>query len=171
MGEHAGLAPSKGSIATDPLVVYPIEAALADGDESFEDGEGSIVVAPDDLHKANTSGGEPYEIAIPGVGADRKLVDPPSPATRASTSLFRPSSPPSAPISCLSNPPSQSKCTGLAGADSDFPTQISGRASFTGTQNETLSSGWQRALNYALDRLVRNQMAEPAFINALQATR
>jgi len=75
MGEHAGLAPRESSVAPDPLVVYPIEAALADGDESFEDGEGSIVVAPDDLHKSNTSGGEPYEIAIPGSGADGKLLN------------------------------------------------------------------------------------------------
>jgi uncharacterized lipoprotein YajG len=52
-----------------------------------------------------------------------------------------------------------------------YSKQISGKASFTGTQNETLSSGCQRALNYALDRLVRNQMAEPAFMNALLATR
>ena len=52
-----------------------------------------------------------------------------------------------------------------------YSKQISGKASFTGTQNETLSSDCQRGLNYALDRLVRNQMAEPAFINALLATR
>ncbi len=75
VGEHAGLAPRDSSVAPDPLVVYPIEAALADGDESFEDGEGFIVVAPDDLQKSNTSGGEPYEIAIPELGADAKFLN------------------------------------------------------------------------------------------------
>lgn len=75
MGEHAGIAPRDSSVAPDPLVVYPIEAALADGDDSFEDGEGCIVIAPDDLHKSNTSGGEPYEIAIPELGADGKLLN------------------------------------------------------------------------------------------------
>jgi len=75
MGEHAGIAPRDSSVAPDPLVVYPIEAALADGDEAFEDGEGCIVIAPDDLHKSNTSGGDPYEIAIPDLGADGKLLN------------------------------------------------------------------------------------------------
>ena len=75
MGEHAGIAPRDSSVAPDPLVVYPIEAALADGDESFEDGEGCIVIAPDDLQKSNTSGGEPYEIAIPSLEADAKLLN------------------------------------------------------------------------------------------------
>jgi hypothetical protein len=75
IGEHAGLAPRDSSVAPDPLVVYPIEAALADGDESFAEGEGCLIIAPDDLQKSNTSGGEPYEIAIPNLGADAKLLN------------------------------------------------------------------------------------------------
>src|SRR5262249_41877133 len=75
MGEHASLAPRDGSVAPDPLVVYPIEGALADAEESFEDGEGFIVIAPDDLQKSNTSGGEPYGIAIPNSCADAQLLN------------------------------------------------------------------------------------------------
>jgi hypothetical protein len=40
-------------------------ARLDDGDEAFEDGERFIDIAPDDLQKSNTSGGDPYQIAIP----------------------------------------------------------------------------------------------------------
>ncbi|HLK85834.1 MAG TPA: hypothetical protein VKT27_04945 [Candidatus Binataceae bacterium] len=75
MGEHASLAPRGGSVAPDPLVVYPLEGALADAEESFEDGEGFIVIAPDDLQKSNTSGGEPYGIAIPDACADAELLN------------------------------------------------------------------------------------------------
>ena len=74
MGEHAGLAPRDKPIARTASR-HPIEAALADGDGVLRDGaQGSIVVAPDDLHKSNTSGGEPYEIAIPD-SAPMKLLN------------------------------------------------------------------------------------------------
>jgi hypothetical protein len=75
MGEHTSLAPRDGSVAPDPLVVYPIEGALGDAEESSEDGEGFIVIAPDDLQKSNTSGGEPYGIAIPDSCADAELLN------------------------------------------------------------------------------------------------
>jgi hypothetical protein len=75
MGEHASIAPRGGSIAPDPLVVFPIEAALAEGDDAFEDGEGFIDIAPDDLQKSNTSGGDPYQIAVPNLGADARLLN------------------------------------------------------------------------------------------------
>ncbi len=74
MGEHPSLAPRDDSVAPDPLVVFPVEDALAQAKEGFEDNE-AIVVAPDDLHKSNTSGGDPYEIAVPELGADGKLLN------------------------------------------------------------------------------------------------
>ncbi len=61
MGEHASLAPRGGSVAPDPLVVYPIEGTLADAEESFEDGEGFLVVAPDDLQKSKPVAGSLME--------------------------------------------------------------------------------------------------------------
>jgi hypothetical protein len=75
MGKHGGLAPRDSAVAPDPLVVFPIKSALADDDERFEDGEGFIDIAPDDLHKSNTSGGEPYQIAVPDLGADGRLLN------------------------------------------------------------------------------------------------
>src|SRR5712692_9613883 len=47
MGEHPSLAPRTDSVAPDPLVVFPVEEALA----LCEDGVESIIIAPDDLHK------------------------------------------------------------------------------------------------------------------------
>ena len=35
----------------------------------------AIAIAPDDLHKANTSGGDPYEMAIPDPHADGELLN------------------------------------------------------------------------------------------------
>ena len=51
--------------------MFPVEEALA----LCEDGVESIIIAPDDLHKANTSGGEPYEIEVPDLGADGKFLN------------------------------------------------------------------------------------------------
>lgn len=52
----------------DPLVVDPPEAALS---EMFEAEEGFFVaLAPDDLHKDNTSGGDPYGLELPNPSAD-----------------------------------------------------------------------------------------------------
>jgi hypothetical protein len=73
-GEHPSLAPRGDSLAPDPLVVFPVEDALALCEEGFGDGS-AIVIAPDDLHKANTSGGEPYEIEVPDLGADGKFLN------------------------------------------------------------------------------------------------
>lgn len=76
IGSHSTLAPRGGSISPDPLVVFSSEDALADA-EQWDDGEegGHVVVAPDDLHKANVSGGEPYEIAVPDERADAELLN------------------------------------------------------------------------------------------------
>jgi hypothetical protein len=52
----------------DPLVVDPPEGALSflydDGEELF------VGLAPDDLHKDNTSGGDPYGLQLPNLSAD-----------------------------------------------------------------------------------------------------
>lgn len=34
-----------------------------------------VTIAPDDLHKADTSGGDPYEMAIPDLRADGELLN------------------------------------------------------------------------------------------------
>ena len=74
-GEHPGIAPAHDSLAPDPLVVFSIEDALAQCKETFSSGEGVIMFAPDDLQKANTSGGEPYEIEVPDFAADGKAMN------------------------------------------------------------------------------------------------
>ena len=56
----------------DPLVVFDFEAAF---DEFDEDEHGFLCIAPDDLHKADTSGGDPYEIAVPDLRADGELLN------------------------------------------------------------------------------------------------
>jgi hypothetical protein len=71
IGEHPSLAPRTDSVAPDPLVVFPVDEALA----LCEDGVESITIAPNDLHKGNTSGGEPYEIEVPDLGADGKFLN------------------------------------------------------------------------------------------------
>jgi hypothetical protein len=52
----------------DPLVVDPPEGPLSDvyddGDEAF------VCLSPDDLHKDNTSGGDPYGLHLPNPSAD-----------------------------------------------------------------------------------------------------
>jgi hypothetical protein len=61
----------------DPLVVYPPEGPLSDADsyegEEGESFEGSL--APDDLHKDNVSGGDPYSVALPDGSADFVLLN------------------------------------------------------------------------------------------------
>jgi len=74
-GVHSSLAPAEGSIAPDQLVVYGVDDALAAVDGS-EDEEGiRIPVAPDDLHKCGTSGGDPYEIAAGDLRADGEMLN------------------------------------------------------------------------------------------------
>lgn len=76
IGWHPTLAPHGGSISPDPLVIYSVQDAVADA-EQFEadDDDRHVVVAPDDLHKANVSGGEPYQIAVPDERADGELLN------------------------------------------------------------------------------------------------
>ncbi|MED5620265.1 hypothetical protein [Ideonella sp. BN130291] len=69
----------------DPLVVLPPSYALYELDEYMEDrevrdAEGlpfAIPVAPDFFHKANVSGGPPYEVAVPATADDPPLNNAP----------------------------------------------------------------------------------------------
>jgi hypothetical protein len=57
----------------DPLVVDPPEGALSflfDEDEEDESLGRFAGLAPDDLHKDNTSGGDPYGVRLPNPAAD-----------------------------------------------------------------------------------------------------
>ena len=77
IGHHPSLAPRDGQIAPDPLVVYGFDEGAVEYDEDDDDGEtpSAITIAPDDLHKADTSGGDPYEMAIPDPRADGELLN------------------------------------------------------------------------------------------------
>ena len=70
IGNHPDLSAARSPLCTDPLVVIPIEKAL---DLANENGE-SILIAPDALHKADTSGGDPYQIEVPNPAADGILL-------------------------------------------------------------------------------------------------
>ena len=75
MGRRAWL-DTAGGICPDPLVLFPIEAALAECESWEETDEDTIItLAPDDLHKENVSGGEPYGISVPDSGADAILLN------------------------------------------------------------------------------------------------
>jgi hypothetical protein len=76
LGRHTNLAPPDGTVAPDPLLVYGVEDALANAESEDDDDEQSrVVIAPDDLHKADTSGGDPYEIMVPEPRADGELLN------------------------------------------------------------------------------------------------
>jgi hypothetical protein len=79
IGRHRSIDPRGNSVATDPLVVHGLdEGSLLYEDEDEDEGEGaatSIVIAPDDLHKANVSGGDPYTMEIPDLRADGEVMD------------------------------------------------------------------------------------------------
>jgi hypothetical protein len=63
------------SSEADPLVVFSVEAMLRCSEEIAE--EGRIAIAPDHFHKADISGGAPYEIALPDARADAELLNEP----------------------------------------------------------------------------------------------
>ena len=75
IGLHPSLAPKDGTVATDPLVVYGIDEGAVEFDDEDGDTPSAITIAPDDLHKANTSGGDAYEMAIPDLRADGELLN------------------------------------------------------------------------------------------------
>jgi hypothetical protein len=74
MGRHPSLARENDQVASDPLVVFPVEDALANLAAEGDEDEGAVIIAPDDLHKAKVSGGPPYEIA-PEPIADGRLLN------------------------------------------------------------------------------------------------
>ena len=71
IGRHPSLAAPSAAVAPDPIVVIGVEEALSD----LEDEEGVLILAPDDLHKSNVSGGEPYEIGVPDPAADARVLN------------------------------------------------------------------------------------------------
>ncbi len=77
IGVHPTLAPRDGAIPTDPLVVFGFDEGAIEYDDEDEDDPriSAITIAPDDLHKADTSGGDAYEIAIPDPRADAELLN------------------------------------------------------------------------------------------------
>jgi len=75
IGRHPTLDPRNNRVATDPLVVYGFDEGAVEYDDEDEDGPAAITIAPDDLHKADTSGGDPYEMAIPDPRADGELLN------------------------------------------------------------------------------------------------
>ena len=62
--------------APDPLVVYGLDDGIVEFDEDDEEGEtpSAVTIAPDELHKTNTSGGDAYAMAIPDRRADGELL-------------------------------------------------------------------------------------------------
>jgi hypothetical protein len=71
IGSHDTISPE-----ADPLVVFSVEAMLQDGGGEIIE-EGRIPIAPDHFHKADISGGAPYEIALPDARADAELLNEP----------------------------------------------------------------------------------------------
>lgn len=72
-GHLAGLLPSTRPQVADPFVVLPIEAAIETARYFAEAKEKWILIAADGLMKANTSGGDPYQIEVPNASADGVL--------------------------------------------------------------------------------------------------
>ena len=70
--------PAAEEIAPDPLVVYPAEELLDQMSDREKDEDGGaeieLVIAPDDLHKANISGDACY-ISLPDARADFQFDD------------------------------------------------------------------------------------------------
>jgi hypothetical protein len=74
-GRHQALTPGGGAIAEDPLIVHGVSDAWEQVDGAEEEELDEIIVAPDDLHKAGLSGGDPYAIAVPDPRADGELLN------------------------------------------------------------------------------------------------
>jgi hypothetical protein len=69
MGFHETLNPTEGQHCPDPLVIYSFDDYDQDLSDR-EDGVIELILAPDALHKAHTSGGDPYAMRIPDPLAD-----------------------------------------------------------------------------------------------------
>jgi hypothetical protein len=76
IGTHPTLDQPGNPVAPDPLVVYGLDEGLVELDEDDEDATpAAITIAPDDLHKANISGGAAYEMMVPDLRADGELLN------------------------------------------------------------------------------------------------
>ncbi len=79
-GEHPEW---EGCEYPDPVVVFPVTVALQELDDFLADREGyvnafgsfRIPIAPDYYHKADTSGGMWYGVAVPGATEDPPLLE------------------------------------------------------------------------------------------------
>jgi hypothetical protein len=72
MGSHDIINP-QGEITGDPLVVSPLRELVEMMDAFGAEDRMALWIAPDDYHKANVSGGEPYTIHVPNACADAKF--------------------------------------------------------------------------------------------------
>jgi hypothetical protein len=68
-------ASSLGYFLPDPLVVFPLDQVLLEHDAAAEANFGRICIAPDVYHKAEFSGGAPYEMALSDARADGELLN------------------------------------------------------------------------------------------------
>ena len=68
-------ASSLGYFLPDPLVVFPLDQALLEHDAVADANFGRIRIAPDVYHKAEFSGGAPYEMALSDARADGELLN------------------------------------------------------------------------------------------------
>ncbi len=73
MGKQTRLLPASRALCPDPLVLVPIEEALETARYFSDHEEKWILIAPDALMKAETSGGDPYQIEVPSAAADAVL--------------------------------------------------------------------------------------------------
>ena len=77
LGRHASISPEDSDVLSDPLVVSGVEEAIGSVD-AWDDEECLIAFAPDALHKANISGGDPYMISVPAPLADARVEGEPN---------------------------------------------------------------------------------------------
>ena len=80
-GEHDSLSPRNSPVTPDALVVCSAEEAIGWLEDTAEEDEPMIAIAPDALHKSNISGGDPYMIAVPAAAADAPLEEEPHEVT------------------------------------------------------------------------------------------
>jgi hypothetical protein len=76
MGWHEALNPKNGPYCGDPLVIGPYRQAAEEAEKWCDGLPGAfdLWIAPDALHKNNTSGGSPYAMRIPDPSADAGLL-------------------------------------------------------------------------------------------------
>jgi hypothetical protein len=74
IGRHQSIMAPDSSVAPDPLVVFGVEDALAERESMDDEGRSAITIAPDDLHKENISGGDPYTVVVPDQRSDGVLL-------------------------------------------------------------------------------------------------